>query len=376
MSLGGGGGGSGGTASRKEIIKSEREMLQELERRMVTYETIFGGIERKMINESMGILNDDLIRPMNDEILRVSSAATDAENRLKKLRTQRDQVEIDKKGSVLGIGGKVGGAWSQGLKTIGVDSIYNSVGLPNVVKPAETVTKTNSKAGIVDKGDGWVEELMPTNAGGGKWKLSKKRRSAINEEINEILNAERKLKDLMSERTAAIETQQRNSKLEQTEQSRARVSGVLDTAFAQTGKTQEIRDERYGVDAQADERASDERAKEMALLRAAAAAGARNKAKEDIDVLAKAKLGAIAGADLTDRAAATQLNNLSNSFLSQSAGYADQAAAYKQQQNAATLAAIQGVGSVAGAVVGTGYAKLNPSLSASEKLTAVKAGAV
>lgn len=351
MSLGGGGGG-GGTASRKEIVKAEREMLAEVERRMVTYETLFGDIERRMISESMGILNEDLIRPMNDEVIRVSEMATDADARLKKLRAQRDEIKKED-GGFGPIGGVAGKALSKATDNITYKYVKDNL-LPKIPGLESFGPADEKKYGknIVDRGDGWVEELMPR---GGDFKRSKKQREKINAEINEILNAQRKLKDLMEDRTSAIQTQQRNSKLEQTEQARERTSGVIESAFRQTGATRQIRDEGYGIDPAADSRASAEQAKETALLRAAAEAGARNKAKTDVDTLAQAKLGAIAGADLTDRAAATQLQNLNQSFLSQSAAYADQAAAFGQQKNQATLAAIQGMGQAAGAVVGTGY---------------------
>lgn len=288
MSLGGGG--SGGTQQRNEIIKSEREQLQEIERRMNVYDALFSDVEKGLINESYKILNTDRLKPFDDEIAKQSDLAQDADKKLADLT-------------------------------------------------ASVVKSTKNR-----------------------------------EEINAILNSKRNLKAAEEARTAEIRTQQGNSKLEQTEQDKARANATVDNAFAMTEQTRDLRDERFGVDPTANGRSAEEQRKELALIKAAAEAGARNKAKTDIDALAKAKMGALVGGDLVDRAAGDRLNALGNTYLSQSAAYADQAEQYNAQKNAATMQIINGVGGIAGAIGGTVYTKTTPKLTNSEKLGAINLG--
>lgn len=350
MSLGGGGGGGGGK-KREELVQSEREQLQEIERRMNMYENLYGDIERDLIQESYGILNMDLIEPYTEKIDALGDLAVDADKKLAKLRKDRDKIK--KKKGFAGIGGFVG-------KTL---SAVNDLGGGYLEKVADFYTEDaflgqdlwtndpNWKPGdprIVEHEDGRNEEMMPQ---GGRWAHSSAKRKKINDEINEILNAQRLQKGLLEERTEAIKTQQANYMGEKVEQGRERASATVASAFGQVDQTRAIRDERLGIDPTENARAFAEREKEFALLEAAAEAGARNRSKSDIEDLMRIKQGAIVGGDLTDRAAADQFGRLGDSFMSRSANSADRAEAYRQQVNQATQQIAAGVGDMAG----TGY---------------------
>lgn len=345
-----GGGGGGAVEGQEAIVKSEREQLVEIERRMNVYDNLFGDVERDLIAESTGILNQKLIDPLNAEIDRLGTLAADADVSVQKLRNKRDKIEVSDSGGIFGSGaGRVVAAVATG----GSSELYRAANMPGFEAPTSgTQTKGGSSPNIKDLGDGYVEEQMPTK---GNWALGQKRRQALNDQISEILNAKRKQKDVLAKRSEAITTQQNNSKSEQTEQGRARASGAVDTAFNAAERTVDVRNEGLGIADQAG-RSAEETNKELALMKAAAEAGARNKARSDITALAKAKEGAIVGGDLIDRAAETQLRGLSDLYTGRSVRSYQQADEYGRQKDAATLAAIRGVGKMGGTVAGYGLA--------------------
>jgi hypothetical protein len=360
MSMGGGGSGNS-TAARTEIVQSEKEQLQEIERRMNLYDSLFGDIEKQTIQDGLGVLNPDRLTTHTTKLDDLTTREQEIESQMEADKATLMQYANFKEDDFNLPG--LAGAANTAIGGISTDTVIGSV-VGNIALPG-------------------IGSILGGAVGGlfGSKKKAKKIRAAVNAaktryeaNANELIQLQQDRADTTQALQDELQTQQKNSKGEQTEQDRARATGVVDNAYALTQKTKDIRDAGYGIDPTANVRSAEELAKENALIKAAAEAGARNKAKTDVEALAKAKLGAITGAGLTDTAAANQLDALGKSYLSQSAAYSDLADQNAAQKDAATMQIISGIGSIAGTAVGTGYAKSTPDLTTTEQLSAINLG--
>lgn len=364
MGVSGGGGSNGGSGERTAIVQSEKEQLQELDRRMTLYDSLFGEMEKEWIQDSLGVLNTDRLTTHTDaldtmferEKVLQSEMEADKATLMSYAGLKEEDFKIPE--SIASADAQPGKAGSR-FYSADLDakefynwtwqvpvSFYRDVGAM-VGLGSSANKKAKAKAKKIKKRVAAAKARYEKNA-------------------NELIELQQNRADTAKALQEEFETQRRNSKLEKTEQDRERASGTVAAAFKTTAEAQRVRDERYGIQAGNDPVASEENSRELALMKAAAEAGARNKAKEDVDALADAKLGAIAGADLTDRAAGQQLNNLQTSFLSTAAGYKDQAARAGRLKDAATMQIIQGIGSMGGAIAGTAYGVSNRTPTATQ----------
>lgn len=280
--------GSGGNTDRyndlqdqkqDHLIKkaqSERDYLTQIRARMQIYDQLFGPMEKDVINEGSGIINPARINNKTKALRALADREASIQRRL-------DELEKEKSD------GKKALAWKKDMG-----------GKANVRVP--------EKDYIVDDPKEEIKRLK-----------------------SEINGIDARRKKILSGLSTEVSIQRKNSRKEQIEQAKERASGLLEAAVNQTDAADRVRRKRFGLSAEPSGRIGEEMEREKTLLMAAAEAGARNRAKTDIEQLFKAKLGAVAGGDLTDRAASEQMRQLSNSYMGAAAARYDRAAAVTGQ---------------------------------------------
>lgn len=335
-------GGGSKTPDRSGLIQSERERLQETERRMMVYDQLFGKVEKETIADSLGLLNADRLAPHQEEIDRLNAREMEI----------KGQMEADK-ATLMRLANAKESDFAEGGSLSGVSATIQKD------KKAAKDYFSNWKT--------WTEGRSVFRSRHHKKKKDRQKKQAVNAAVKRYIANAAELNALPESRASAlqamqaeIENQQKASLAESTEQAQARVTGNVGRAVATQEKLSDLRDAGYGVNSEADQRAADERARQLALMQAAAEAGARNKAKSDVNELAKAKLGALAGSELIDRAAGDQLRNLSENYMDRAYRTGVEAQNYGAEADAATIGAVRGIGSTVGTIYGMASGGTNP----------------